>query len=91
MYEKTVSQELPLLLTPRQAARFLGFSERWLWERTRQGLIPHVILTVGRGGRRTVRYPRPALEEWAKSQTRWAVQQESAQAGQSASPTSVQG
>jgi|GEM_PF-3440363 hypothetical protein len=82
MYERTVSQELPLLLTPRQAARFLGFSERWLWERTRQGLVPYIVLSVGRGGRRTVRYPRPVLEEWARRQTRWTAQQEADRATQ---------
>ncbi|NMC19310.1 MAG: helix-turn-helix domain-containing protein [Thermogutta sp.] len=51
-----------LLWTPRQAAKALAISERTLWQLTRQGRIPHVVMTGDK--HRTVRYPRDLLVQW---------------------------
>lgn len=57
-----------MALRPREAARALGVSERWLWEKTKAGEIP--CTKVGR----VTLYPHAMLEEWlrqraAKQQT----------------------
>jgi len=57
-----------LSLRPREAARALGVSERWLWEKTKTGEIPCL-----KAGRCTL-YPVAMLEEWLRS--RAAGQQE---------------
>jgi len=56
-----------LSLRPREAARALGVSERWLWEHTKAGEIP--CTKVGR----VTLYPREMLEEWLR---RRATQQQ---------------
>lgn len=58
----------PMALRPREAARTLGVSERWLWEKTKFGEIPCV-----KAGRCTL-YPVTLLEEWLRR--RAAEQQE---------------
>jgi len=58
----------PMALRPREAARALGVSERWLWEKTKTGEIP--CLKAGR----CILYPVAMLEEWLRS--RAAGQQE---------------
>lgn len=57
----------PMALRPREAARALGVSERWLWEQTKAGEIP--CTKVGR----VTLYPRVMLEEWLR---RRAAQQQ---------------
>lgn len=57
----------PMALRPREAARALGVSERWLWEQTKAGEIPSTKV-----GRVTL-YPREMLEEWLR---RRATQQQ---------------
>lgn len=57
----------PMALRPREAARALGVSERWLWEQTKAGEIP--CTKVGR----VTLYPREMLEEWLR---RRAAQQQ---------------
>ena len=57
----------PIALRPREAARALGVSERWLWEQTKAGEIPCTKI-----GRVTL-YPREMLEEWLR---RRAAQQQ---------------
>jgi excisionase family DNA binding protein len=47
-----------LSLRPREAARALGVSERWLWEKTKAGEIP--CTKVGR----VTLYPIAVLQEW---------------------------
>ena len=50
-----------LSLRPREAARALGVSERWLWEQTKAGEIPRV--KIGN----TVLYYVASLEGWLRS------------------------
>lgn len=52
----------PLALRPREAARMLGVSERFLWHLTKSGSMPSV--RMGTGKRRTVRYPLKAIAKW---------------------------
>ena len=47
-----------LLLSPQEAARALGVSERTLWSLKASGEIPHVRLG------RCVRYPVADLQRW---------------------------
>jgi len=47
-----------LALRPKEAARALGIGERLLWEKTNQGLIPH--LRIGSA----VVYPVADLAHW---------------------------
>jgi len=56
---------LPMALRPREAAKMLGVSERFLWQLTRTGQVPSVRL--GSGKRRTVRYPLTALTQWLEA------------------------
>jgi excisionase family DNA binding protein len=55
-----------LALRPREAARLLGVSERFLWQLTQTGAIPCVRL--GTQKRRTVRYPMSAITRWLEAQ-----------------------
>ena len=57
--------ENPELLTPEQVARALSVSGRTLSRLTARGEIPHVRL-----GRRLVRYPKRALDDWIASRTK---------------------
>lgn len=57
-----------MALRPREAARALAVSERWLWEKTKAGEIPCL-----KAGRCTL-YPVAMLEEWLR--TRAARRQE---------------
>jgi len=50
----------PLLLSPRQAARALSISERTLWQRTKDGVIPAVKLG------HLVRYSPEDLRTWIR-------------------------
>jgi hypothetical protein len=52
-----------LALRTAEAAEALGVSERWLWERTRAGVIPHVTI----GG--VTMYPVDRLREWLTEQS----------------------
>ncbi len=52
---------------PREAAKVLGISPRFLWQLTHDGVIPHV--KVGEGKRKCVLYPVAALEDWLRQQS----------------------
>ena len=52
-----------LLLSPREAAKFLGLSERFVWELTKRGELPSFKL-----GRLT-RYSREVLQHWAATRS----------------------
>jgi excisionase family DNA binding protein len=52
----------PLALRPREAAKALGISARYLWQLTKDGHIPCV--RVGSGTRKTVLYPVTDLQAW---------------------------
>lgn len=54
----------PLALRPREAAQALGICERLLWQKTKDGEIPHV--RVGRA----VVYPVSLLEAWLMAQAK---------------------
>ncbi len=57
------SNQAPLALRPRDAARALGISERTLWSLTTpRGSIPCV--RCGHGKRRAVLYPLADLNAW---------------------------
>lgn len=60
------SNDSPLALRPRQAAKALGISPRLLWQLTHDGEIPCV--RIGTGTRRTVLYPIAALTAWLEKQ-----------------------
>ena len=50
------------LLSPRDAAAYLGISERTLWSLASTGQIPRV--EFGPGRRKSVRFDRHDLDEW---------------------------
>lgn len=56
------TNQSPLALRPREAAKALGISPRLLWQLTHDGHIPCV--RVGNGKRRTVLYPTAELQAW---------------------------
>jgi excisionase family DNA binding protein len=62
----TDSDQAPLALRPREAAKALGISARLLWQLTHDGQIPCV--RVGTGKRRTVLYPMAILQDWLRRQ-----------------------
>lgn len=55
-----------LALRPREAAKLLGISPRFLWQLTRDGAIPCV--RVGSGKRQAVLYPMDVLRGWLSKQ-----------------------
>ena len=57
---QAASQHEALTLSPRDAARVLGISQRTLWTHTRSGSVPHVRL-----GRRIL-YPIADLKQWLR-------------------------
>ena len=60
-------QQIRLLLTPLEAARALGISERNLWTLTQEGVIDSV-----RVGKRSIRYSVATLEKWIARQEKSA-------------------
>jgi len=61
MFQQTNEQTIePMLLTPRQAARALNISERTLWQRTKDGVIPAIKLG------HLVRYSPDDLRHWIR-------------------------
>ncbi len=65
MFQRTNEPAIdPLLLTPRQAARALNISERTLWQRTKDGVIPSI--KVGH----LVRYCPDDLRNWIRRASR---------------------
>lgn len=60
------TDQTPLALRPREAARTLGVSPRTLWQWTNAGLIP--CARVGTGKRKTVLYPVTELQAWLARQ-----------------------
>lgn len=61
MFQQPTEQAIePMLLTPRQAARALSISERTLWQRTKDGVIPSI--KVGH----LVRYCPDDLRNWIR-------------------------
>lgn len=61
------STSSPLALRPREAAKALAISPRYLWQLTKDGHIPCV--RIGTGKRRTVLYPVADLQAWLTRQT----------------------
>ena len=68
MEQKTMATETTqtLALRPREAAKALGISPRFLWQLTHDGHIP--CARVGNGKRRTVLYPTAELRAWLTRQ-----------------------
>jgi excisionase family DNA binding protein len=62
----TESNDSPLALRPRDAAKALGISPRLLWQLTHDGHIP--CARIGTGKRRTVLYPVDQLLSWLEQQ-----------------------
>lgn len=60
------SNDSPLAMRPRDAAKALGISPRLLWQLTHDGNIPCV--RIGTGKRRTVLYPTTELLAWLSQQ-----------------------
>ncbi len=61
MFRQRTEQAIePMLLTPREAARALSISERTLWQRTKDGVIP--AIKVGH----LVRYSPDDLRHWIR-------------------------
>ncbi|MGD9722625.1 MAG: helix-turn-helix transcriptional regulator [Pirellulales bacterium] len=60
------TNDFPLALRPREAAKALGISTRLLWQLTHDGEIPCV--RIGTGTRRTVLYPIATLAAWLEKQ-----------------------
>lgn len=58
--------EHTLALRPREAARLLGISPRFLWQLTHDGAIP--VVRVGSGKRQAVLYPTADLRAWLSEQ-----------------------
>lgn len=56
------------LLTTKQAAEYLGISQRTLWTMTNAGVIPSVRFGAGR--RQSVRYDLDDLDGWIASRKR---------------------
>jgi len=54
-----------LALRPREAAKALGVSEKWLWSATKAGEIPSVKL-----GKGVVLYPVDALRDYLSRKSR---------------------
>ena len=63
-----MSEVPPLALRPREAAKALGISARYLWQLTKDGRIPCV--RVGGGKRKTVLYPVAELRAWLTQQAK---------------------
>ena len=61
--QKTVQEDLPLLISAYEAAKRLGISPRSLWTHTHVGTIAHVKL-----GRRVMYSPR-SLQDWVLKNT----------------------
>jgi excisionase family DNA binding protein len=55
-----------LLLKPKEAAAALGISERTLWQLTKDGGIPSVLIGGGKD-RQVVRYDPRDLQAWIDS------------------------
>ena len=62
----TESNDSPLAMRPRDAAKALGISPRLLWQLTHDGHIP--CMRIGTGKRRTVLYPTAQLLAWLSQQ-----------------------
>ena len=60
------SNDFPLAMRPREAAKALGISTRLLWQLTHDGEIPCVRIGTGTG--RTVLYPIAILAAWLEKQ-----------------------
>ncbi|MCG3138437.1 MAG: hypothetical protein HJJLKODD_02302 [Phycisphaerae bacterium] len=66
------TNESPLLLRPKEAARMLAISPRSLWALTKAGKVPHVCLNQTAGtcsNRKTIRYPLDGLKLWIAQQS----------------------
>lgn len=60
-----MNPDRPLALRPKDAAKMLSISPRYLWELTNDGHIP--CRRVGNGKRKTVLYAVAALEAWLRT------------------------
>lgn len=59
----------PLLLTPREAARAIGFSASCLAKWRMSGIGPRFVKIAGLAGGGAVRYSRADLEAWINERT----------------------
>lgn len=66
--EGEVTHLRPVVLRYREAAKVLGVSPRTLWLWTKNGLVPHV--RVGLGRRKIILYPLDELRSWLSRQSR---------------------
>jgi excisionase family DNA binding protein len=57
----------PLALRPREAAKMLGISPRFLWQLTDDGVIP--CARLGSGKRQAVLYSVAELTKWLENAT----------------------
>jgi len=68
--EGEVTHLKPVVLRYREAAKVLGVSPRTLWLWTKNGLVPHV--RVGLGRRKIILYPLDELRSWLARQSQAA-------------------
>lgn len=74
-----IDNSQPLALRPREAAKALGVSPRFLWTLTKGGRIPCVIL--GSGKRKTVLYSVASLKGFLEPQPNLMDSQQQPQRG----------
>ena len=72
--EGEVTHLRPVVLRYREAAKVLGISPRTLWLWTKNGLVPHV--RVGLGRRKIILYPLDELRSWLARQAKAAQSEE---------------
>ena len=60
-YELKSNHELQCFVGPHEAAKFIGVSVTWVYERTRKGIIPH--FKVGK----YLKFDLEELEDWMKT------------------------
>lgn len=75
--EGEVTHLKPVVLRYREAAKVLGVSPRTLWLWTKNGLVPHV--RVGLGRRKIILYPLEELRSWLSRQSRASQSEEKKQ------------
>jgi len=75
--EGEVTPLKPVVLRYREAAKVLGVSPRTLWLWTKNGLVPHV--RVGLGRRKIILYPLEELRSWLSRQAKVSQSEEKKQ------------
>ena len=62
-----MNNENVLALSAKDTAKALGISDRYLWNLTKDGVIP--CIRLGSGARKKVLYPVEALRQWMNSES----------------------